>query len=111
MWLQGVEIFKLVIVPASPADVHLGGTGAQVIPEWVTTGAIGKATEGRLVLVIGQTTSYYGDVRVDLEKRGLVIGPLDMLIAAHVLRLGATLVTTNFGEFQRVADLQFFEWK
>jgi len=46
----------LVIVPASPADVHLGGTGAPVVPVWVTTGAIGEATEGRLVLVIGRIT-------------------------------------------------------
>ncbi|MFY9825411.1 MAG: type II toxin-antitoxin system VapC family toxin [Thermoanaerobaculia bacterium] len=58
-----------------------------------------------------QTTSYYGDLRVDLEKRGLVIGPLDMLIAAHALRLGATLVTANFREFQRVANLPCVEWK
>lgn len=53
-----------------------------------------------------QAASYYGDLRVDLEKRGIVIGPLDMLIAAHALRLGATLVTANFREFRRVADLR-----
>ena len=58
-----------------------------------------------------QTTRHCGEVRVDLEKRGLVIGPLDMLIAAHALRLGATLVTANIGEFQRVAGLPCFEWK
>jgi tRNA(fMet)-specific endonuclease VapC len=58
-----------------------------------------------------QATSYYGGLRVDLEKRGIVIGPLDMLIAAHALRLGATLVTANFREFRRVADLQCLEWK
>jgi tRNA(fMet)-specific endonuclease VapC len=58
-----------------------------------------------------KTTGYYGDLRVDLEKRGLVIGPLDMLIAAHVLRLGATLVTANFREFQRVVNLPCLEWK
>ncbi len=58
-----------------------------------------------------QTTSYYGEVRVDLEKRGLVIGPLDMLIAAHALRVGATLLTANIGEFQRVVGLPCFEWK
>jgi len=58
-----------------------------------------------------QVTSYYGDLRVDLEKRGIVIGRLDMLIAAHALRLGAALVTANFREFRRVADLQCLEWK
>jgi tRNA(fMet)-specific endonuclease VapC len=58
-----------------------------------------------------KTTGYYGDLRVDLEKRGLVIGPLDMLIAAHALRLGATLVTANFREFQRVVNLPCLEWR
>jgi hypothetical protein len=35
----------LVIVPASPAGVHLGGIGAPVIPQWVTTGAIGVSSD------------------------------------------------------------------
>ncbi|HEX9945411.1 MAG TPA: type II toxin-antitoxin system VapC family toxin [Thermoanaerobaculia bacterium] len=58
-----------------------------------------------------QTTGHYGEVRVDLEKRGVVIGPLDLLIAAHALRFGATLVTANMREFRRVAGLPCFEWK
>ena len=58
-----------------------------------------------------ETTGHYGEIRVDLEKRGVVIGPLDMLIAAHARRLGATLVTANVGEFSRVAGLSCFEWK
>lgn len=57
-----------------------------------------------------QTASYYGALRVDLEKRGLGIGPLDMLIAAHAHRLGATLVTGNIREFQHVAGLSCLEW-
>ena len=58
-----------------------------------------------------QATSYCGDLRVDLEKRGIIIGPLEMLIAAHALRLGATLVTANIRGFRRVADLQCLECK
>jgi tRNA(fMet)-specific endonuclease VapC len=58
-----------------------------------------------------QTTVHYGEIRVDLEKRGVVIGPLDLLIAAHARRLGATLVTANVREFSRVAGLSCFEWK
>ena len=58
-----------------------------------------------------QATGHYGELRVDLEKRGLVIGPLDMLIAAHARRLGSTLVTANVREFRRVAGLACFEWK
>jgi len=58
-----------------------------------------------------QTTGHYGALRVDLERRGVVIGPLDMLIAAHALRLGATLVTGNVQEFRRVGGLSCHEWK
>jgi tRNA(fMet)-specific endonuclease VapC len=57
-----------------------------------------------------EAAGHYGEIRVDLEKRGLTIGPLDQLIAAHASRLGATLVTANIGEFRRVAGLTCLEW-
>ena len=52
----------------------------------------------------------YGEVRADLERRGATIGPLDTLIAAHALSLGATLVTNNEKEFRRVAGLRCENW-
>lgn len=52
----------------------------------------------------------YGTLRHDLERRGSVIGPLDMLIAAHALALGATLVTNNEREFKRVKGLTVENW-
>jgi len=57
------------------------------------------------------TVAHYGEIRVDLEKRGVVIGPLDLLIAAHARRLGATLITGNIGEFQRVEGLPCLGWE
>ena len=53
---------------------------------------------------------HYGRLRVDLERRGTPIGPNDMLVAAHALTLGATLVTDNVREFERVTDLAIAEW-
>lgn len=47
----------------------------------------------------------YGELRADLERRGLPIGGNDMLIAAHALALGMTVVTDNTREFERVAGL------
>jgi tRNA(fMet)-specific endonuclease VapC len=58
-----------------------------------------------------EATSHYGELRVDLERRGIAIGPLDLLIAAHARRLDATLVTANLREFRRVAGLSCREWK
>lgn len=52
----------------------------------------------------------YGRLRTDLEKRGQPIGGNDMLIAAHALSLGVTLVTDNVREFQRVTGLTIANW-
>jgi tRNA(fMet)-specific endonuclease VapC len=52
----------------------------------------------------------YGDVRSDLEKRGLIIGGNDLLIAAHALSLNLTLVTNNEREFSRVNGLRIENW-
>jgi len=53
---------------------------------------------------------HYGIVRSALEKKGKGIGPLDTLIAAHALALGAVLVTHNTREFKRVAGLAVEDW-
>lgn len=52
----------------------------------------------------------YGDVRSDLESRGEVIGANDLLIAAHALSMGLTLVTNNVKEFGRVRGLNIENW-
>ena len=52
----------------------------------------------------------YGDVRSDLEKRGLIIGGNDLFIAAHALSLKMTLVTNNQREFIRVNGLKIENW-
>lgn len=52
----------------------------------------------------------YGPIRAQLEKRGQLIGPYDLMIAAQALSLDATLVTDNVGEFSRVAGLAVENW-
>jgi tRNA(fMet)-specific endonuclease VapC len=52
----------------------------------------------------------YGEIRAALEKRGRTIGPLDLLIAAHARSVGATVLTGNFGEFNRVPGLTVRRW-
>ena len=51
-----------------------------------------------------------GDVRAELERKGKPIGPMDTLIAAHALSLGATLVSHNTDEFSRVKGLKLENW-
>jgi tRNA(fMet)-specific endonuclease VapC len=55
-------------------------------------------------------TVEYGKIRAELEKKGVPIGPLDMLIASHAKSLDMVLVTNNIREFERVADLKIENW-
>jgi len=55
-------------------------------------------------------TQYYGVLRATLEKKGIPIGPLDTMIAAHALSLNVTLVTNNTKEFSRVKELNLLDW-
>ena len=57
-----------------------------------------------------QAALAYGDVRSSLEKRGEVIGPHDLLIAAHALSLDRMLITNNEREFKRVKGLKVENW-
>jgi tRNA(fMet)-specific endonuclease VapC len=57
-----------------------------------------------------QAAEFYGATRAALEAVGTPIGPLDTLIAAHALALGATVVTGNLREFRRVPGLVVEDW-
>lgn len=58
-----------------------------------------------------EDAAVYARVRSALEKRGQGIGPIDTLIAAQALRLGATVVTHNLREFSRVPGLRCEDWQ
>lgn len=57
-----------------------------------------------------EAAQYYGDIRAYLEKKGTPIGSLDMLIAAHALSTGSTLITNNEKEFIRIPNLKIENW-
>lgn len=52
----------------------------------------------------------FGDIRASLERKGLPIGPMDTLIAAHARSRGLVLVTNNEREFSRVDGLLLENW-
>jgi tRNA(fMet)-specific endonuclease VapC len=52
----------------------------------------------------------YARVRAQLERVGKPIGGNDLLIAAHALTLGYTLVSDNTREFPQVRGLQRENW-
>lgn len=54
--------------------------------------------------------SHTAEIRADLERRGCVIGPYDLMIAGHARSRGLVVVTGNLGEFQRVDGLRSEDW-
>ena len=51
-----------------------------------------------------------GQIRTELAKLGMPIGPYDQLIAGHARSLGLVLVTNNEKEFSRVSGLRIENW-
>jgi tRNA(fMet)-specific endonuclease VapC len=52
----------------------------------------------------------YGMIKKNLKDRNYLIGPFDMLIAAHAKSLNMTLVTNNVMEFERIGGLRLENW-
>ena len=52
----------------------------------------------------------YGLIRAKLERKGQIIGPYDMQIAAQAISKDLILVTNNVKEFERVDGLKIENW-
>ncbi len=57
----------------------------------------------------GAAAERYGTIRAATSRTGKLLPPLDLLIAAHALSLGAVLVT-NDGAFGMVETLPIEDW-
>jgi len=52
----------------------------------------------------------YAKIRASLEKSGVPIGPMDLLIASISLSNNSILVTNNTKEFKRIKGLKLENW-
>ena len=57
-----------------------------------------------------EAAMHYAHIRHALKTKGKLIGRNDLMIAAHALSLGATVVTNNTREFKRVPQLSLENW-
>jgi tRNA(fMet)-specific endonuclease VapC len=53
---------------------------------------------------------HFAEIRADLERKGRIIGPYDLMIAGHARSRGLVVVTGNLGEFIRVPGLRAEDW-
>ncbi len=75
--------------------------------------------ENRLLLILNQAkrsvwddhvSSVFGEVKTDLQKRGVVIEDFDIAIAAHALAHDSILVSANMKHMSRVRGLRLENW-
>lgn len=53
----------------------------------------------------------YGDLRADCESRGIVLAPLDMMIAAHAMATGAVLLTLDKSFDRLPKSVSRYDWR
>jgi tRNA(fMet)-specific endonuclease VapC len=102
----------------SPADVGISAItagelafGRQINPSERNRRAVERALEAVVIVPFDHAAAQvYGEVRSDLQRRGVLIGPHDMLIAAHAISLDIPLATNNLREFRRVPGLRVENW-
>jgi Predicted nucleic acid-binding protein, contains PIN domain len=118
----------LVRHPAGPVARRIAAVGEEAVCTSVIVacelryGAAKKqspALTERIDALLGRVTAlpleadadaHYAKIRAHLQRAGQPIGPNDLLIAAHALALGLTVVTDNVGEFSRVPGLAVENW-
>ena len=57
-----------------------------------------------------EVTHHYARIRSELERSGKAIGNMDLLIAAHAVSQGMTVVTNNLKHFSNVPGLKVEVW-
>lgn len=129
MYLLDTNIISAALrEPASPVGRRISASMDQDLATSVIVVAelkfgIAKRRSSRLARQIGgmlqrlnvlpltaDVADNHAEIRADLEGSGVPIGASDLLIAAHALALGATLVTDNVREFSRVDGLAVENW-
>jgi tRNA(fMet)-specific endonuclease VapC len=55
-------------------------------------------------------TQTYGQIRTELERQGIVVGAMDLLIASQAICQNLVLVTNNVRELSRIPGLILENW-
>jgi tRNA(fMet)-specific endonuclease VapC len=103
------EVSSLCISTVTLAEL-LYGAEKSARPVEVRRQVEGFATRLEVLAFDDEAAAHYADIRADLERRGQVIGPYDMMIAGHARSQGLVVVTSNRREFARVAGLRVEDW-
>ena len=103
-WQDGIAISAITLAELEYGVQHSGAPERNAI-------ALAKFLSIVEVLPFDSSAAIeYGDICSTLHKKGITIGTMDMLIAAHGRSEKLTVVTHNTREFERVDGLQLADW-
>ena len=104
--IVGEDMICTSVIVAAELRFGAAKSGSRELAKWIDE--LLKAID---VLPLEEPADQvYGLLRQALARRGRLIGPNDMLIAAHALASDLTLVTANVKKFSRVPDLRVENW-
>lgn len=107
--LKTMNISRIGISSITLSELEYGVEKSQQ-PQRNRLALIGFVTPLEVYYYDDVAAKKYGEIRATLERRGKVIGPYDMLIAAHAKALDQILVTNNEREFKRIPGLKVENW-
>jgi len=118
LWLKGEEKVQEKLVSLPPEQVCISVItlaelryGARRRKSRRLSQLITTFAETVEVMPIGiPVAERFGEVLHHLSSKGVRIGPLDTLLAAHALAEGLTFVTNNTKHFRRVPGLRIENW-
>ena len=117
-YLKGLESVVYRLQKASPREVAI----PSVVAYEIEYGTLKASSPGRRVVVSELLAGFdqvpfdheaarqAARIRVELETQGLIIGPIDLLIAGAAVSRDAVLVTNNTREFSRLKGLRLSDW-
>ena len=106
---QTIEIFDIGISSVTIAELEYGVYKSQR-QEQNRAALIQFLITLPVVPFDRRSTQTYGQIRAELERQGIVVGPMDLLIASQAISLGLTLVTNNVRELSRIPGLTLENW-
>jgi tRNA(fMet)-specific endonuclease VapC len=105
---------------SAPEDLRLSSVVVAELRYGADRSERPRASHSRVDALVGEiecldfdleAAAAYGRLRARLEESGKLIGPNDMLIAAHAVSRELVLVTDNVDEFRRVKGLKLDNWR
>ena len=111
--IKGYLPMDIVTVPPVIAEINYGIKRLKNASKKVL---LLKAERDRLLSIINvlpwqsEASKKYGEIKADLEVRGMIIDDFDIAIAAIAMSHKCGVITANLKHFEKIKDLETISW-